>query len=82
MERPKVGLGAYIIKDDKILLGKRKSAHGEGTWCPPGGHLEFNERLEECAIRETMEEAGINIKNVRFLTITNDIFKDNKKNHP
>ena len=40
---PRVGIGVIIRKDNKILLGKRKNAHGEGSWCFPGGHLEFNE---------------------------------------
>ena len=30
-KRPKVGLGIVIIKDNKVLLGKRKNAHGEGS---------------------------------------------------
>ena len=77
--RPKVGLGVFIQKEGKVLLGKRKGSHDVGAWCFPGGHLEFNETWEECAIRETMEEAGIKIKNIRFLTATNDFFiKDNK----
>jgi len=78
-ERPKVGVAAIVIKDNKILLGKRKNAHGEGSWCFPGGHLEFNEEIEECAKREVLEETGIKIKNIEFSTITNDIFtKENK----
>jgi len=40
---PRVGLGVLIIKDGKVLLGRRKGAHGEGTWAPPGGHLECGE---------------------------------------
>ena len=72
--RPRVGVGVCIIKDDKILLGKRKNAHGEGTWCFPGGHLEFQESWEDCARRETLEETGLQIKDVRFATSTNDIF--------
>jgi 8-oxo-dGTP diphosphatase len=79
--RPKVGLGVFVIKDGKVLLGKRKNAHGEGAWCFPGGHLEFNETWEECAIRETMEETGINIKNIRFGTATNDIFEKEDKHY-
>jgi 8-oxo-dGTP diphosphatase len=71
--RPKVGVGVYIVRDRKILLGLRKNAHGEGTWCPPGGHLEFGETWEECCRRETMEEAGIEIANIRFVTATNDV---------
>jgi len=72
--RPKVGVGVCIIKDGKVLLGKRKNAHDAGAWCFPGGHLEFNESWEDCARRETMEETGLSIKNVRFVTATNDIF--------
>ena len=79
--RPKVGVGACIIKDDKILLGKRKNAHGDGTWSVPGGHLEFNESWEECAVRETLEETGINIKNIHFGTATNDIFEKEGKHY-
>jgi 8-oxo-dGTP diphosphatase len=80
-QRPKVGLGVYIVKDKKILLGKRIGSHGANTWSPPGGHLEFNESFEECSIRETMEETGIKIKNLRFLGITNDFFKKENKHY-
>lgn len=79
--RPKVGLGVIIIKDGKILLGKRKNAHGEGGWHCPGGHLEFNESWEECSRRETLEEAGIEIKNIRFGSATNDIFEKENKHY-
>ena len=80
-KRPKVGVGIIVIKDNKVLLGKRKNSHGEGSWCFPGGHLEFNESLENCAKREVLEETGIEIKNIRFETITNDIFKDEGKHY-
>ncbi|MEK6908812.1 MAG: NUDIX hydrolase [Nanoarchaeota archaeon] len=70
---PKVGVAAIVVKDGKVLLGKRKSLHGNGTWSFPGGHLEFNEEVEECAKREILEEAGINIENLKFATFTNDL---------
>src|SRR3989338_357214 len=71
-QRPKVGIGVIIVKENKILLGKRKNVHGAGTWCPPGGHLEFNEEIKDCARRETLEETGIKIKNIRQGPFTND----------
>ena len=38
----KVGVGLYIVNEKRqLLLGLRKSAHGCGTWGPPGGQLEF-----------------------------------------
>ncbi|MCX5774664.1 MAG: NUDIX domain-containing protein [Fusobacteria bacterium] len=45
--RPKVGVGILIIKEDKVLFGKRENAYGDGAWSFPGGHLEFNESFEE-----------------------------------
>ncbi|TSC75118.1 MAG: hypothetical protein G01um101430_619 [Parcubacteria group bacterium Gr01-1014_30] len=63
---PKVGVGVLIFKEGKILLGKRRGSHGEGEYAPPGGHLEYMESFEDCARRETKEECGLEIKNIRF----------------
>ena len=58
----KVGLGLYILNDrGQVLLGLRKAKHGEGTWCPPGGHMEYGESFEEGAVREAFEETGIRV---------------------
>ncbi len=81
IKRPKVGVGVIVIKEGKILLGKRKNAHGEGSWSFPGGHLEFNESWEVCAERETIEETGLSIKNIRFGSVTNDIFETEVKHY-
>lgn len=70
-QRPKVGVGVMILKDGKVLLGKRKGSHGEGQYAWPGGHMEYMESFEECAKRETLEETGIQIKNIRFLRLLN-----------
>jgi 8-oxo-dGTP diphosphatase len=80
-ERPKVGLGVVILKEGKVLLSKRRNAHGEGTWAFPGGHLEFGESWEDCAKRETFEETGIAIKNICFGRATNDIFEAEQKHY-
>lgn len=69
--RPKVGIGVLVLKNKKVLLTKRKRAHGSGEWTCPGGHLEFGESIEECARRECKEEAGIEIKNVKFIRLSN-----------
>jgi 8-oxo-dGTP diphosphatase len=69
--RPKVGIGVMILKEGKFLLGKRKGSHGEGEYAFPGGHLEYMESFESCARRETREEAGIEIKNIRFQFLAN-----------
>ena len=75
---PKIGIGVIIRKDDKVLLGKRRGSHGEGTWAFPGGHLEMGESIEDCARREVAEETGIKIKNLQKGIFTNDIFSPEK----
>ena len=73
IDRPLVGIGLLVVRNDLVLLGKRKSSHGTGEYGGPGGHLEKNESFEESVLRETEEEAGKNLKirNLRFICITN-----------
>ncbi len=63
--------GVMIFKDNKVLLGKRKGSHGAGEYSFPGGHLEYEESFIECIKRETLEEVGILIKNLKFLCVAN-----------
>lgn len=80
-DRPFIGTGVIVIKNNKVLLGKRIGIHGPGTWSFPGGHLEFYETVKDCAIRETKEETGIEIKNIRIGPYTNDIHKKEDKHY-
>ena len=47
----------------------------------PGGHLEYGESPQACALRETQEETGVMIADVTFCTITNDIFEEERKHY-
>lgn len=77
---PQVGVGVLIARDGKVLFGQRKGSHGPGTWCPPGGKLEKGETIEACGIRETREESGLTVANVRPAPVfTNEIFEDEGK---
>jgi len=81
MNIPRIGVGVIVKRGNKILLGKRKGAHGEGTWCFPGGHLEFKERIGDCAKREVLEETGIKIKNILLGPYTNDFFEKENRHY-
>jgi 8-oxo-dGTP diphosphatase len=70
-DRPKTGVGIMVFKDGKILLAKRKNAHGAGEYAFPGGHLEYMESFADCASREIAEECGIKVKNIRFQLAAN-----------
>ena len=70
-QKPKVGIGVMVMKDGKVLLGKRNGSHGAGEYAWPGGHLEYMESFEACAKREVMEETGMEIRNVTFMRLMN-----------
>ena len=79
--RPHIGVGVMVWKGDRLLLGERVSAHSDNSWQFPGGHLEFGETVETCAIREVAEEAGITIRNIIHSGYTNDVFIDADKHY-
>src|SRR5205085_9763122 len=80
-QRPQVGIGVLVQKNGRVLLMRRQNSHGDGTWSPPGGHLEYGEPIEDCALRETEEETGVIITNATFRAITNDVFSKEGKHY-
>ena len=74
--RPKVGVGVIFVRNDMVFLAKRHGAHGEDTWASAGGHLENGETLEECGRRESMEELGLTVGDLRYLCVSNIIAYD------
>ncbi len=85
-KKPGVGVGVMILKNNKVLLGKRNEdptkadslLHGEGTWTLPGGKLDFKEDIQDCAYREVFEETSIRINKdkLKIISVTNDIVED------
>ena len=85
-KKPGIGVGIMILKNNKVLLGRRHSdpqkaaseLHGQGTWTMPGGKLHFKEHLKDAAQREVLEETGIkaNKEKLKIINISNDIVED------
>ena len=65
--RPCVSCEAVVFdlfdedKTPKVLLVRRKKEPFIGMWSLPGGFLDLNEELEECAVRELYEETGVDL---------------------
>jgi 8-oxo-dGTP diphosphatase len=74
---PRVGVGCIVARGTQLLLVKSR----RGYWSNPGGHLEFGETPEQCAIRETLEETGLHVSNVRFVAVTNDLIADTNRHY-
>ena len=78
---PRVGVSLIIRRENTVLLGKRQNAHGADTWSPPGGHLEFMETIEECALREAREETGCEVANVQPPVFTEEFYPEQNKHY-
>ena len=78
---PRVGVACIVTHGGRTLLVRRQRSHGAGSWSTPGGHLDFGETPEACAIRETEEETGIRVVEPEFVAITNDLFADDGKHY-
>ncbi|MDO9528191.1 MAG: NUDIX hydrolase [Syntrophales bacterium] len=61
-DSPRVGVGAIVLKDGKVLLVKRGIPPSKGLWAIPGGSVELGETLQEAAEREILEETGLVIR--------------------
>lgn len=62
---------AFIIKNGKILLCRRKEAD---YFFFPGGHIEFGEKAEDTLKREMQEEIGMDISNLEFIGTNENYF--------
>ncbi len=71
---PRVGVGVLVVDDaGRALLTLRRFPPEAGCWSILGGRLEGYERLEDCAVREAREEAGVEVVLERLLCITDHI---------
>ncbi|WP_207005270.1 nucleotide triphosphate diphosphatase NUDT15 [Trinickia mobilis] len=68
--KPVVGVGAIVVhRSGAVLLGYRHKVGESPSWCLPGGHVDPGESFEESAIREVMEEAGIEAFDPKVLAL-------------
>ena len=75
-KRPMVGVGAILIRGDRILMARRGKIPMKGWWSLPGGALETGELLEDGIRREVREETGLEVKPVGMFQIFERIMRD------
>ncbi len=51
----------YLVKDDQVMLAKKKEGFGIGKYNGVGGKVKPGETIEQAAVREAKEECGVNI---------------------
>ena len=73
---PKLAVDAAILKNDSIILIKRKYDPYRGKWALPGGFVEYRERVEDALIREAKEETGLDVRIERIIGVYSDPNRD------
>jgi 8-oxo-dGTP diphosphatase len=70
-ECPSVTADVVVFADDgDVLLIRRRNPPFQGQWALPGGFIETGkETVEECAVREALEETGLEVKLDRLLGV-------------
>jgi ADP-ribose pyrophosphatase YjhB (NUDIX family) len=73
---PRVGVGAVILHEDKVLLVRRGKSPSFGKWTLPGGLVELGETTTEAIAREIVEECGIKIRLVDVAGVITRVVRD------
>ena len=72
-QTPKLDTRAAVFRDDKILLVQENN----GLWSLPGGWVDVDLSVGENAVKEVMEEAGLDVRADRIIAV-----QDRKKHNP
>lgn len=64
-----VSIDSVIIRNDRILLIKRGTNPYKDFWALPGGYVSWDETSENTVKRETEEETGLSVVNVKLIGV-------------
>ena len=74
-DRPLVGVGAVIVHQGRAVIVQRGSEPLKGQWSIPGGALELGETLRQCAVREALEETGLQVEAGEVLGVFDAVYR-------
>ena len=57
-----VAVYVFLERDGKVLaLERANTGYMDGYWCPPAGGVDEGEAASDCAVRECLEEVGVQV---------------------
>lgn len=75
-DSPRVGVGAVVFHDHRVLLVRRGGQPSTGKWSLPGGLVELGERTENAIQRELIEECALPVRLAGVAGISERIVED------
>ena len=75
-DRPYVGVGIVVFRGDEVLLVERTKPPIRNRWSIPGGAQEIGETVHEAALRELMEETGLEADVIGLIDVVDSITRD------
>ena len=75
-DRPYVGVGVIVFRDQEVLLVKRNKEPNKGQWSIPGGRQMIGETAAEAAQRELLEETGVKVDQLLLVDVVDAIIPD------
>jgi ADP-ribose pyrophosphatase YjhB (NUDIX family) len=73
---PRVGVGAVIIHEGRVLLVKRGGQPSAGKWSLPGGLVHLGETTVEAIRREVAEECALTIRIAGVAGVVDRVVRD------
>lgn len=75
-DRPFVGVGLVVWRDEKFLLIQRGKAPRYGTWSLPGGRQKLGETVREAGLREIKEETDLDVEITHLIDVVDSLTRD------
>ena len=75
-KKPILTTDGLITRENKILMVKRDIEPFKKFWVLPGGHVDYNEEVEQAIKREVKEELAINTKIKNLIGVYSDPKRD------
>jgi len=73
---PRVGVGAVVLHEGRVLLVRRGQPPGVGKWSLPGGLVHLGETTQEAVVREVAEECGLEVRVVDLAGMVERVVRD------
>jgi len=75
-KQPVLTTDGLITKKDKVLLVKRDIEPFRNFWVLPGGHVDYNEKVEQAVKREIKEELNLSVEVKGLIGVYSDPDRD------